>query len=171
MLNFRFSSNNSEIWIENAHLGSHWILHENTFLRDSGKRLGDKLPSGILHRYHTRWTTVSPFVLMASKNKFTGAADSATTLWMGKSALSWFADRGVEIAQVLLENIDDIPVRKTISTFVDTTDEIIEVLQWMIGNKRDGKGKENLAESRRLSADEITSRADIEKILASRASC
>jgi galactokinase/mevalonate kinase-like predicted kinase len=164
-----FSSNNSEIWIENAHLGSHWILHEKHIL--TGIPANDweiNLPSGICIDIIPvgQQFAVRPY---GFEDKFTGAADSATTLWMGKSALSWFADRGVEIAQVLLENIDDIQFSK-LFPLVDTTDEIIEVLQWMIGNKRDGKGKEIWLNHERLSADEITSRADIEKILASRAS-
>lgn len=166
-IDYNFTGENAEIWIENAHIGNDWRLNKKhilTGIPENNWKI--TLPEGICVDIvpMNNGYAVRPY---GFADKFAGNLHDAATIWMGKPVSVWFAERAVEISADLLRRTDDMQFARLFPV-CNSLEEMETVLKWMTGITDDAEGKKVWLTNNRLSADEISQRADIEQIFASR---
>lgn len=173
-IDYPFTVENSDIWVENSCIGNHWQINKKHIL--TGIPPNDWLlaiPESICidavpvgdNKY-----VIRPY---GFEDKFSGSIHDSETHWMGRPAKEWFVKKGIPASDDLLHRTDDIQFARLFPVCAGQ-EEMISVLQWMIteNEDRDGNeekvGREIWLKNKRLSADEISSQADIQKIMDSR---
>lgn len=130
----KFSSDNSEIWIENSAVGNKWTI--------SNKNIITGVPEN-------DWTlTLAPEqcidVIPFGEKQYVARPYGFNDTFKGK-----------------LQSTPLFPI-------VDNTDDLGAVLDWMTGNKENSRGAEVFDKSRKISAEDISSYADLRRLEAQR---
>lgn len=157
------SAANSQLWVENSSVGERWRLHHEHII--TGVPRADwplHVPAGVC----VDVVPVGPVAWAARpygfQDAFKGDPADPSTLWMGRPAVDWAAERGVELpAGTDLQQTPLFPL-------CETTDALGLALRWMISEPELEAGREVWKKAVKLSADELSERADLRRLVAQR---
>ena len=158
-------SSHKNIWIENSHIGCNWIIHEDSIL--TGIPVNNwqiQIPKGICLDIIPVKGGGFCLRIYGFDDSFKGKLNDVSTLWMGKSIVSWFAQRGLHYASLGLlgeEDIQDSPIFPVLSKEV-LTRWGGAFISWMIDNNCNNPEIQDLyVSSKKISATELLSVASI----------
>ena len=107
IVDFPFTEEHRNIWIENAHIGKGWhISVDNVITGVPGNDWQVDLPEGIcidIVPVGKKGYVVRPYGI---DDTFKGDIRSSKTLWMGKPVLQWLEERGLTIPESREESTD-----------------------------------------------------------------
>ena len=163
------SSNNDNLWIENSFVGASWKIGSRQIItgvpeNDWTLELPDGVCIDIVPLAKKHWA-VRPY---GFDDVSKGDIRDEKTLYLGISFPNWLAERGL--------TPDDVTGRKDdlqaagIFPVVEGVEQMGEVLRWMTSEPELIEGKEIWLNSQRLSADEISAKADLRQLYAQRES-
>ena len=163
------SSNNDNLWIENSFVGASWKIGSRQIItgvpeNDWTLELPDGVCIDIVPLAEKHWA-VRPY---GFDDVSKGDIRDEKTLYLGISFPNWLAERGL--------TPDDVTGRKDdlqaagIFPVVEGVEQMGEVLRWMTSEPELIEGKEIWLNSQRLSADEISAKADLRQLYAQRES-
>ena len=157
---------NSELWIENSHVGGKWKIarrHVITGVPENDWEL--TLPEAVC-------VDVVPFGeeefvarCYGFNDAFKGSLSDEKTLFMGNPVSQWLSRRN--LCPENMEGNGDMqsarlfPVCKSVN-------ELGKVLRWMLNEQEETEGKEIWMKSRKVSADEISAYANLRRLVAQR---
>ena len=168
---------NSNLWIENACVGGRWkIAHKNII---TGVPVNDwalSLPAEVcldVEPIGEAGFVARPY---GFNDAFKGALADGAVLFMGRPMGEWLAERGLCAGDI--EGAHDLQAARIFPVCEDV-DELGKVIAWMIGGGPavDGvsssdlmecEGREIWLKSRKLSADEISTFANLRRLVAQR---
>ncbi len=162
------TAENSDLWIENSCIGSHWTIHhkhlftgipENDWHIDVPQQICiDIVPVG------EKDYAIRPY---GFQDPFKGVLKDASTLFMGQAFPEWLSLRDVSFSDSKLN--PDIDIQSAaLFPVCESIDEIEAVLQWMISHPDSDTGKNIWLFRPRLSADELSARANLTRLFAQR---
>ena len=155
----RFTTDNSNIWIENSCVPESWTLtRDNIVTGVPGNGWDIRLSEGICVDMVpvAGARAVRPY---GFDDSFSGATSSAS--YLGMPLRKWLEDR-----DVTLEDCDDIQ-KAPLFPLTASADDAGEVLRWMISGEG-VRGREIWLNSERLSAESISARADLTALFSQR---
>ena len=163
------SSNNDNLWIENSFVGTSWKIGSRQIItgvpeNDWTLELPDGVCIDIVPLAEKHWA-VRPY---GFDDVSKGDIRDEKTLYLGISFPDWLAERGL--------TPDDVTGRKDdlqaagIFPVVESVEQMGKVLRWMTSEPELTEGKEIWLNSQRLSADEISAKADLCQLYAQRES-
>ena len=156
------------VWIENSHVPSSWTLNNNHIItgvpgNDWDLTLNpgiclDIIPTGgssyCIRTYHMDDT-------------FRGKTGDISTLWMGKPLLSWFGKRGIALTDAGLAENTDIQAAPLFPE-VKNMQEAGNLIKWILDEASTGDQKSFWLSRRKLSADDICSKANLQRLFKQR---
>ena len=161
-----FSASNHDVWVENSHVPASWKLGSCQII--TGVPRNDwalTVPDGVcidIIPLREGWS-VRPY---GFDDAFKGALNDASTTYLGRPFAEWLRARGL--------SLEDIPGRhddlQAASLFpvVNDADTMGRLLRWMTAEPELEDGRELWLRSERLSADEISAKADLTRLYAQR---
>ena len=163
------SSNNDNLWIENSFVGTSWKIGSRQIItgvpeNDWTLELPDGVCIDIVPLAEKHWA-VRPY---GFDDVSKGDIRDEKTLYLGISFPDWLAERGL--------TPDDVTGRKDdlqaagIFPVVEGVEQMGAVLRWMTSEPELTEGKEIWLNSQRLSADEISAKANLRQLYAQRES-
>jgi galactokinase/mevalonate kinase-like predicted kinase len=157
------TSANSELWVENSFIGKNWSISHSHIL--TGIPENDwtlSLPPGICIDIvpigDSHWV-IRPYGI---DDAFRGMMDKADTSFMGEPVAAWFAKRGLPPA--LRQDIQAYPLFPVL----DDLEIAGRLLRWMISAPEDTSAREIWQEMPKMSATEITDKANLLRLEAQR---
>lgn len=158
------TAENSEIWIENSCVGPHWTLRKQQII--TGVPVNDwalSLPEGVcvdvVPWEESQWVA-RPY---GFHDAFKGALQEGTTQFMGKPVAEWAAERDIPLPDFSdLQNAPLFPI-------CDNVEQLGLLLRWMINEPELEEGKQLWLRAERLSANAISDRANLRRLVAQRA--
>ncbi len=161
------SSDNDDLWVENSCIGRSWKLGSRqiiTGVPDNDWRIS--LPDGvcvdIVPVGEEKWA-VRPY---GFDDVFKGALDSRSTLFMGRSFVDWLGER--ELGLDAVDGRKDDLQAASLFPVVGDKREMEVVLRWMVSEPDCEEGKAVWLNASRLSADEISTNANLKREYAQR---
>ncbi|WP_417189400.1 bifunctional fucokinase/fucose-1-phosphate guanylyltransferase [Bacteroides sp.] len=163
------SSNNDNLWIENSFVGTSWKIGSRQIITGVPKNdwtleLPDGVCIDIVPLAEKHWA-VRPY---GFDDVSKGDIRDEKTLYLGIAFPNWLAERGL--------TPDDVTGRKDdlqaagIFPVVEDIEQMGKVLRWMTSEPELAEGKEIWLNSQRLSADEISAKADLRQLYVQRES-
>ena len=163
------SSNNDNLWIENSFVGASWKIGSRQIITGVPRNdwmlvLPDGVCIDIVPLAEKRWA-VRPY---GFDDVSKGDIRDEKTLFLGMPFIDWLAKRGL--------TPDDVTGRKDdlqaagIFPAVEDIEQMGKVLCWMTSELELAEGKKIWLNSQRLSADEISAKADLRQLYAQRES-
>lgn len=157
------TAENEGLWIENSYVGKHWRLGARQIItgvpeNDWSLKLPDGVCVDIVPMGEQEWA-VRPY---GFDDGFKGALCDPKTLFLGSSFAKWLADRGMTM-DVIQGRVDDLQAA-AIFPVIAKIEEMELVLRWMTSESELTAGKEIWLNSVRLSADEISARANLKRL-------
>ncbi|MCM1030093.1 MAG: bifunctional fucokinase/fucose-1-phosphate guanylyltransferase [Oscillibacter sp.] len=162
------TAENPDLWIENSCIGSHWTIHqkhlftgipENDWHIDVPKEICIDIVPVEENGYAVR-----PYGFF---DPFKGALKDPSTLFMGQSFNEWLSLRNLSFPDCQLASDCDIQ-SAALFPVCKSTDDMKEVLQWMISCPESETGKVIWLSQPRFSADELSARANLVRLFAQR---
>jgi len=155
------------IWIENSHIPGSWNLtHDHVITGVPKNNWKLELPPGICidiipveEKYCIRPYGIS--------DAFSGHTESKTTKWMGTMVADWMEKREINPDEIDTGNTSDIQ-KSRLFPVVSSLDEIENILKWMISGNNDESAKKLWLNSERISAEEISAKADLKALIRQR---
>ncbi|MGP1477014.1 MAG: bifunctional fucokinase/fucose-1-phosphate guanylyltransferase [Phocaeicola sp.] len=162
----KLEGENSELWVENSWIGAHWTLHHQHIITGIPQNNWTlNLPAGVCvdvvpmgnDAYVAR-----PYGFM---DKFKGAVDNPDTMFLGNPFVEWANVRNVDIKSV--EGKEDL---QSARIFPEVTDieQLGIVMRWMVSEPELSEGAGIWKNSKKLSADEISSFANLRRLVKQR---
>lgn len=163
---YKLTSDNQEVWIENSHVGPKWKLHSKNIITgvpDNDWELNiadgvciDVVPIG-----------ESDFVARpyGFNDMFRGDITDAGTTFLGNPAPQWFNDRKLNAEEI--EGKQDLQAAR-IFPVCTSTEELGLVLRFMTSEPTLAEGKEIYLKAKKLSADEISTYANLRRLTTQR---
>lgn len=156
------TEHNQNLWIENSCVGSSWALaHENiiTGVPKNDWQISlkpgqcvDVVPVG------EDELAVRPY---GYDDKFRGSLYDETVMFLGQPFARWASERGIDINEI--DGNTDLQSARIFPACASVRDAGL-ALRWMLGEPGLEEGKAVWAESRRLSADDISAEADLSRL-------
>lgn len=159
---YKLSAENSEVWIENSYVNENWLLSNRNII--TGVPVNDwvlSLPSGVcvdVVPYQETDYIARPY---GFNDAFKGDVLAETTLFMGRPVKEWLQERRLDAA--LLEHTNDLQSARLFPV-CHSVDDLGKVLRWMINELQCREGRDIWLQSKRLSADEISSYANLDRL-------
>ena len=155
----KFAPELQNIWVENSHLPADWQLEGDHVL--TGIPVNDRA----VHLQRGQCVDVeafgdSQFVLRpyGFHDAFRGDVHDAATHYLGRPVGEWLSARGITADE--LGRTDDLQAA-ALFPVCDTTDELFDLLEWMLAEQPDPAMTALWRSKQRLSADEIAARANL----------
>lgn len=168
IVNRKLTVDNSEIWIENSFISDNWRLNRQNIITGVPNNCWDiDIPTGVcidIVPVGDDEFAVRPY---GFNDPFRGALSDDNTLFLGKSVKDWFTER--EIYCDSIKGVEDIQSAH-IFPVVKSVDNIEKVLKWMINEPEDSAGRDIWLQSNKISADTISSIANIKRLYEQRSS-
>ncbi len=161
------SSDNDNLWIENSFVGEHWTLGKRQIVtgvprNDWMLTLPDGVCIDVVPLDKQKWV-VRPY---GFDDVFKGELKDERTLFMGKPFCRWLEDRGLPV-DGWSERTDDLQAA-SLFPVVSDVEQMGKVLCWMVSKPELAEGRDIWFRSERLSADEISAKADLKLLYAQR---
>ncbi|BEG98422.1 bifunctional fucokinase/fucose-1-phosphate guanylyltransferase [Bacteroides sedimenti] len=169
-IGIRLTAKNSELWVENSFIGNKWTLtHQHIITGVPENDWEIKLPAGTCvdvvpvgeQNYAAR-----PYGL---NDPFKGALTSNDTLFHGTPFMEWASARGLNVDEAFFGRTDDLQAAK-LFPLCPTVEDLGKVMRWMISEPELTEGKRIWEEAERLSADELSAKANLKRLYAQRLS-
>ena len=160
------TSKNSEIWIENSHIGKEWTLrqqHVVTVLPVNNWVLD--VPSGVcvdVVPMGEKGYVARPY---GFHDAFKGDLSKEDTLYLGQPVAEWLSLRGLTLEDV--ECTNDLQAAR-LFPLTDSVDELGLMVRWMISEPALQEGKDAWLRCPKMSADEISAQANLRRLNAQR---
>ena len=160
---YKLTTDNSEIWIENSYIGARWTLRNKQII--TGVPENDwtlSLPEGVcvdVVPWGEEAWVARPY---GFNDPFKGATQAETTLFMGQSLPAWAAQRGISLPESAdIQNAPLFPVCPTVEA-------LGIALRWMISEPTLTEGKALWLTAQKVSANEISDQANLQRLVAQR---
>ena len=163
----KLSLENANLWIENSCVGEGWELGSCQIISGVPQNnwnicVPDGICIDVVPIYEDAFVA-RPYGL---DDIFKGELEKIATVWMGIPFTTWMSQRGITFDD-LKGRTDDLQAA-SIFPISSSTDDLGILLRWMISEPELQKGKELWLRSERLSADEISARANLQRLYAQR---
>lgn len=160
------NADNFEIWIENSCVGKKWTLHNRSVI--TGVPENDwtlDLPAGSCVDV-VPWGE-SAYVLRpyGYNDPFRGSVQDSSTLYLGKPLSVWFHERG--LIPETIEKGGDLQ-SACLFPVSESLDDLELMLRWMVSEPHLEEGKIRWERSLKVSADDISSNANLRRLFAQR---
>ncbi len=163
---FRLTADNPEVWIENSCVGSRWKLHQQNIITGvPGNDWTLDVPSGVcidVVPYGEADYVARPY---GFHDAFKGALADEATLYQGLPFAEWCAKRGIAVDDI--EKGHDLQAAR-IFPVCTSVDDLGKVMRWMVSEPELEEGRALWMQSQKLSADEISSYANLHRLTAQR---
>lgn len=161
------SADNAYLWIENSHVGKGWKLGSCQIITGVPENQWDvALPDGVcidVVPMGDEGFVARPYGL---DDVFKGALASETTTYLGTPFQQWMKERGIG-AEDIQGRTDDLQAA-SIFPLTTSIEELGILIRWMTSEPQLEEGKKLWLEAEKLSADEISARANLERLYAQR---
>ena len=165
-INYRLTSENSEIWIENSCVSKGWTLRQQTIV--TGVPTNDwtlDVPAGVCIDVVPMDETAYVARPYGFHDAFKGDLSDASTLYQGKPFAEWLSERGLSLQDVAPTH--DLQAAR-IFPATDSLDELGLMMRWMISEPSLKEGRVAWLRNRKMSADEISAYANLRRLTAQR---
>jgi galactokinase/mevalonate kinase-like predicted kinase len=168
LTDIKWNSQHHNIWIENSHVPSSWILYNDHVITGVPENAWDLTlnPGTCLDIIPVGENDycIRPYGM---DDSFKGRIQDATTFWMGKPFREWLETGEISITEAALDESPDI---QTAPLFPLVKKEMMsaEFIQWMMDPGIRQNHKNQWLKSERLSADQIASRANLSRLFKQR---
>ena len=160
----RFGEDQEYIWVENSHLNPNWHLtRRNIVTGIPENNWHTTLPEGICVDMVPIGSRAYALRIYGYDDAFRGPIDDAATCFMGRPFSKWMEEHG--LAPSDFGRRDDIQAANIFPVSEDI-DELGALLAWMLEGT--GDMRDTYKRCRRLSADEISIEANLERLFAQR---
>lgn len=161
-----FTPTNENVWVENSYIGANWKITKNNIItgvpvNDWTMPLAEGTCVDVVPLGETSWVA-RPY---GFNDKFKGDLADASTTFLGISAAQWLAERGLSAQEI--EGNSDLQSSR-IFPVVDDTDSLGKVLRWLTCEPQLTEGKEIWHKAQKLSADEISQKANLFRLVKQR---
>lgn len=161
------SPRNDNLWIENSFVGASWTLGVRQIItgvpeNDWTLVIPDGICVDVVPIGNKRWA-VRPY---GFDDVFKGDLNDEKTQFLGMPFQTWLKDRGMT-SETINGRKDDLQAA-AVFPVVEDEEEMGQVLRWMVSEPGLEEGKKIWRKSERLSADEISVRADLRLLYAQR---
>ncbi len=166
IVNRALTCDNSEIWIENSYIAQKWRLNKQNII--TGVPVNDwniEIPSGVcvdIVPIGEDEYVVRPY---GFNDPFRGSLAYDNTIFLGDSVTEWISARGISPNEI--NGNEDIQSSE-IFAVVKSVDDIEKVLKWMISEPENSEGLNIWMKSKKISADTISSIANIKRLYSQR---
>ena len=164
----KWDHNNFNIWIENSHVPSTWKLKHDHMITGIPENNWDMtLNSNIcidIIPIGENDYCIRPYGM---KDKFRGTIMEETSLWMGKPLRQWLEDRGITLSEAGLEKNMDIQATPLFPV-VNSNEINDDLIKWMLDNQVGQNQRRLWLASKRISADQISSQANLKRLFTQR---
>lgn len=166
IVNRALTCDNSEIWIENSYIAQKWRLNKQNII--TGVPVNDwniEIPSGVcvdIVPIGEDEYVVRPY---GFNDPFRGSLAYDNTIFLGDSVTEWISARGISPNEI--NGNEDIQSSE-IFAVVKSVDDIEKVLKWMISEPQNSEGLNIWMKSKKISADTISSIANIKRLYSQR---
>lgn len=157
---------NANLWIENSCVGSRWQLHNRHIL--TGVPQNDwalTLPEGVCVDIAPVGDTAYVARPYGMNDAFKGALVDETVIFMERPVGQWLQERG--LCPEDIEGAADLQSARLFPV-CDRVEDLGAVLHWMISAPEDAIGRAIWQQARKLSADEISTYANLSRLFAQR---
>lgn len=165
-VDIKITAQNYNLWVENSCIGSKWTIANDNVVTGvpandwqitlAAEQCVDVVPVG------EELFAVRPY---GYDDKFRGDITDGKTEYLGRPMTLWAEERGVELS--LVEGNKDLQSSR-IFPLVDNVEDMGLVLRWMLNEPTLAEGKAIWEKAERLSADEISTRANLRRLTAQR---
>ena len=165
-INVELSSDNAELWIENSYIGKNWTLHGKQIV--TGVPTNDwalEMPQGICLDVEPIEETQFVARPYGFNDAFKGKLSDTSVLYQGKPVHEWLAERGLTVEEI--EGNHDLQAAR-IFPVCNSVEEMGKVVAWMINTPSNAEGKAIWQQAKKLSADEISTFANLRRLVAQR---
>ena len=165
-INYRLTSENSEIWIENSCVSKGWTLRQQTIVTGVPTNYWAlDVPAGVCIDVVPMDETAYVARPYGFHDAFKGDLSDASTLYQGKPFAEWLSERGLSLQDVAPTH--DLQAAR-IFPVTDSLDELGVMMRWMISEPSLKEGREAWLQNRKMSADEISAYANLRRLTAQR---
>ena len=161
-LEIPLTANNPEVWIENSFIGKNWKLRQKTII--TGVPTNDwslDVPAGVCVDVVPMGESAYVARPYGFEDAFKGALDCASTTYLGKPVMQWMSDRGLSLD--MFERTDDLQAARMFPV-TDSIEELGLMMRWMVSEPQLSAGKECWMRCQKMSADEISSYANLRRL-------
>ena len=165
-IHIELKGENSNLWVENSYVASGWsIEHQNIV---TGVPVNDwklHLPAGVcldVEPIGDKEFVARPY---GFNDAFKGALDDEKVLYQGRPMGEWLAARGLQAADI--EGNHDLQAARLFPV-CESIEELGQVIDWMINAPENEAGKAIWQQARKLCADEISTYANLRRLVAQR---
>lgn len=165
-VDIKITAQNYNLWVENSCIGSKWTIANDNVVTGvpandwqitlAAEQCVDVVPVG------EEQFAVRPY---GYDDKFRGDITDGKTEYLGRPMTLWAEERGVDLS--LVEGNKDLQSSR-IFPLVDNVEDMGLVLRWMLNEPTLAEGKAIWEKAERLSADEISTRANLRRLTAQR---
>lgn len=155
---------NENLWIENSYINENWKLARRHIItgvpiNDFNLQLPDGVCIDIIPVNENQWV-VRPYGM---NDAFRGDLNDSSTTFLEMPFKKWLQQRGLSLTESDIEQTGDIQ-SASIFPVVASIDDLGTVLRWMISEPSLLAGKQIWMSSLRLSADEISEKANLTRL-------
>lgn len=165
-VNYKLSSSNADIWVENSCVGSEWTLRQQTVVTGvPANNWALDVPAGVcidVVPMGEKDYVARPY---GFHDAFKGNLADEATSYLGRPFAEWLSARGLSLEQIELTH--DLQAAR-IFPVTDSVDELGLLMRWMVSEPSLAEGKEAWLRSRKMSADEISAYANLRRLTAQR---
>ena len=165
-IQIELKAENSNIWIENSYVGPKWKINHKNIV--TGVPVNDwtlELPEEVCLDVEPIGETEYVARPYGFNDAFKGNLNDEAVLYLGKPVAAWLAERGLQAAEI--EGNHDLQAAR-IFPVCESIEEMGKVAAWMINCPNDEEGKAIWMKSRKLCADEISTFANLHRLVAQR---
>lgn len=164
VVDVKLTADNSELWIENSHIGQNWTLRNRHILTGIPENEWTiALSEGVcvdIAPLGEEYYAVRPY---GFNDTFSGSSDHPGTTFIGKPYQAWLQERGLTLAS--FDDIQEAPLFPVIKE----KKEMETVLRWMLNEPALGAGGELWRNAKKVSANQILLSANMKRLVAQRA--
>lgn len=157
------------LWIENSHIGKNWQLDSNHIITGIPENNWNIILSkGIcldIVPIDNDLYCIRPY---GFNDSFRGEMETVDTTWMGNSVLNWLSDRKITLNELSIEGNTDIQDAK-LFPLIDKNELSATLISWMLVASNDSLTKSKYIATKRISATEISNKANLNKLFVQRA--
>ena len=162
LVDIELKAENSDVWIENSHVGKQWTLaHKHVITGIPQNDWNITLPAGVCVDVVPMGEKDYVARCYGFNDAFKGKLDSDDTLFMGEPVTKWLAERGLAVENI--EHNEDLQAAR-IFPVCSSVSDLGKIFRWMISDSSYEEGRELWLKARRISADEISAYANLRRL-------
>lgn len=162
LVDIELKAENSDVWIENSHVGKQWTLaHKHVITGIPQNDWNITLPAGVCVDVVPMGEKDYVARCYGFNDAFKGKLDSDDTLFIGEPVTKWLAERGLAVENI--EHNEDLQAAR-IFPVCSSVSDLGKIFRWMISDSSYEEGKKLWLKARRISADEISAYANLRRL-------